>query len=101
MTDAFLAKYDTEGHLLWVRGAGGEAEDGANDVITDKMGNVYICGYFSGPVYFNELPVIGGGQFIAKYNSSGEVLWVKQVAEVTELRTGSGYIQTKKMILLK
>jgi hypothetical protein len=84
-TDAFLAKYDAEGHLLWVRGAGGEAEDGANDVITDKMGNVYICGYFSGPVYFNELPVIGGGQFIAKYNSSGEVLWVKQVAEVTNL----------------
>jgi hypothetical protein len=84
-TDAFLAKYDGNGQLLWVRGAGSDSEDGANDVITDSQGNIYMCGYFGGIAYFDDLQVIGGGQFVAKYDSNGRILWVKQIGETDNL----------------
>jgi len=85
LTDAFLAKYDSTGDLLWLRGAGSAADDGANDVITDSEGNAYICGYFGGVAHFDDLQVIGGGMFIAKYNANGHIVWVKQINEVDNL----------------
>ncbi len=83
--DLFLAKYDTTGKLIWVRGAGGAGDDGGSDVTTDGDGNIFICGYFSGMAYFEELQVTGGGQFIAKYNPDGQIRWVKQIDETTNL----------------
>jgi gliding motility-associated-like protein len=54
----------------------------AYDVETDAMGNSYVCGYFSGETSFSTTisfpDAIGNGDiFIAKYNSQGEVQWVK------------------------
>ncbi len=83
--DLFLAKYDSNGQVLWVRGAGGAGDDGANDVITDGLGNVYICGYFSGTALFGDLQIEGGGQFIAKYDAEGRIRWVKQIDETDNL----------------
>jgi hypothetical protein len=85
LTDAFLAKYDSTGELLWVRGAGSSGEDGANDVILDSDGNTYICGYFGGVAHFDDLQIIGGGLFIAKYDPTGKILWVKQIDELDNL----------------
>ena len=85
MNDLFLAKYDSLGNLLWVRGAGGAGDDGANDVITDKLGNIYICGYLGGLSDFDDLQITGGGLFIAKYDPEGKIGWVKQIDETSNL----------------
>ena len=42
--DAWVAKYDAAGHVLWKRQFGTETADDANGVTTDTAGNVYITG---------------------------------------------------------
>ena len=84
-TDIFLVKYDSSGQLIWVKGAGSGGEDGANDVTTDSQGNIYVCGYIGGISEFDDLQVVGGGFFVAKYDPNGLILWVKQNSETTDL----------------
>lgn len=70
----YLAKYNTSGQLLWER-----IEDGfgtANKVVVDKNGNLYIVGTMKTGSIGN-ITVNGGGFFAAKYNSEGDVQWVK------------------------
>ena len=42
--DAFVIKFDGDGHRLWARQPGTSLGDGANGVATDMDGNVYIAG---------------------------------------------------------
>ncbi|PLX07949.1 MAG: hypothetical protein C0598_12860 [Marinilabiliales bacterium] len=65
----------------WVRNSGGESSDQAYCISSDNDGNVYMSGWFSGNAYFGDFVLSSeGGKdiFIAKYNSSGEILWVKK-----------------------
>lgn len=80
--DIFVAKYDRIGKLVWIRQAGGSADDFARSVATDAEGNCYVTGSFQSPT------VDFGGEtakrnsdseiFVAKFDSSGKVLWVRQ-----------------------
>lgn len=77
-TDAWVAKYNTSGALLWKRQLGTSGADGSSGVATDSLGNVYISGYTSGS--------LGGANkgegidaWVAKYNSSGEPVWKRQL----------------------
>jgi hypothetical protein len=84
-SDFFITKYDATGNVLWAKSIGGIGNDISNDVSTDATGNVYITGYFTSPtitfgsttltnvdnsVNYNDI-------FIAKFDSSGNVLWAK------------------------
>ena len=42
--DAWAAKYDAAGRLLWKRQLGTEVYDAASGVATDAAGNVYLTG---------------------------------------------------------
>lgn len=81
LADIFLAKYDNNGSVLWVKSAGGGNTDVAYSVITDKFGNIFITGYFhSSIIYFNNLFLMnsaGKDMFIAKYNSDGNIVWAQ------------------------
>jgi hypothetical protein len=75
--DAFLAKYDSSGSLLWVRQMGTTAHDLSYSVAVDGSGNAYISGYTEGNLVG---PNAGPGDaFLAKYNSSGALLWTRQM----------------------
>ncbi|HET6245867.1 MAG: gliding motility-associated C-terminal domain-containing protein [Bacteroidetes bacterium] len=88
--DIFLAKYDgITGDVLWVKSAGGAMTgDMGYKVCSDPLGNVYITGQFRGQVNFGSISVnsmidpIDGlpsyDVFIAKYDGSGNEVWVKQ-----------------------
>jgi hypothetical protein len=88
--DAFLAKYDSTGKLIWVQNAGGIG--GAAEswkVAADEDGNVCVTGNFEGKADFGDQSLVsrslGDGQsdmFVAKYNSAGKVLWVRQAGEM-------------------
>lgn len=85
-SDSFLAKYDLSGNLLWVKSCGGEQDDFIFGNAVDKAGNCYISGVFEGAMNLggitltNDADPFGQIGFIAKYDTSGNVLWAKQIS---------------------
>ena len=75
--DIFVVKYYSNGILAWVKHAGGPAEDGGTST-TVKNGEVYLtCNTLSPYVVF-ENDSIPGPSYIVKYDSSGNLKWVKK-----------------------
>jgi len=77
--EMFIAKYDPSGNLLWVKLAGGVDNDQGNCIKWNK-GFLYVCGGFSDTAFFESTSVISKGEsdaFVAKYDDSGNLLWVK------------------------
>jgi hypothetical protein len=79
----FLAKFSPQGTELWSRVAGSTTSiigQGANAVAVDGDDNIY----FTGQLFPSETSTFegvtlaaGAAGFVAKYNSAGSVLWVK------------------------
>lgn len=64
----------------WTRLLGTAADDGANDMVVDSSGNIFICGYTDGNLN-GETNSGGTDAFIAKYNKSGTLQWVKLLGD--------------------
>jgi hypothetical protein len=81
--DMFAAKYDTTGTLLWVAQAGGTNFANGSGIAADGTGNCYVTGAFSGVAWFGPTEVVGSlafansDIFVAKYDASGNLLWVR------------------------
>jgi hypothetical protein len=83
--DAFVAKYDEFGTVLWAKAISGSNEqDWGYDVTTDNANNVLVIGYFqSTSLKFTPTDSIvktttsSRNGFLAKYNSSGVFQWAK------------------------
>ncbi len=76
--DAFIARYDQSGAKKWLRLLGSTALDSAGAVAIDGSGNIYITGTTNGDLGGNK----NSGSFdafIASYDSSGEMRWVKHL----------------------
>jgi len=88
--DMFLAKYDANGNVLWVRNAAGLGDDKANSVAIDASGNAYVTGSFTsfyltfGTVMLTNADTTSYTDdiFIAKYTSSGSVAWAKRAGDL-------------------
>lgn len=88
VSDIFIASYDSEGNLRWVKSAGGSENDTAQSIAVDSNGNSYITGFYTGNATFakgdpNETQLLASNSryqsiFLAKYNSIGDFLWVVQ-----------------------
>lgn len=84
-TDILLLKYSSDGELLWGRVAGGPYNDAAFGVDTDKDGNVYITGAYSGLAVFGDTVISNIDpdgvnlpfSFVARYSPNGELVWVR------------------------
>src|SRR5262249_9908392 len=57
-TDVLVAKFDTQGTLVWQKIAGVESNQGADAVAVDAKGDVYVAGYFMKGLDF------GGGTLV-------------------------------------
>lgn len=83
-SDIFLVKYNASGNVQWAQSAGGSANDLANGVAADSLGNAYITGYFSssninfGTGIINNNTANTQDVFITKYNGSGTAAWVQR-----------------------
>lgn len=81
-SDAFTAKLDPDGRVLWVRTVGGPRPDCGNEVCADADDNILVVGNSYGPVRTEtkEWPHAGGmDSFVLKYSSSGELLWAEPI----------------------
>ncbi|MCW3085269.1 MAG: hypothetical protein JWP12_2635 [Bacteroidetes bacterium] len=83
--DIFIAKYDATGNCLWAKRAGGShpccySDDSGNAITTDNAGNSYITGSIVDTADFDSFTLIASSNdiFVAKYDVSGNALWVKQ-----------------------
>ena len=90
--DAFLAKYDGNGTLIWLKRAGGTGSDIAHGIVIDALGQVAIVGEFQGNATFDSNSVTAAGlgdAFIAKYDAAGNNLWVRSGGSTTSFATDS------------
>jgi hypothetical protein len=83
--DAFLAKYSTDGDLLWVKSFGGEDNDSVTRIAITDDGDIVVCGYFvysmdadPGPSETVITTLASANQdnvFVSKFSSTGDFLW--------------------------
>jgi hypothetical protein len=80
-SDAYIRKYNASGGLLWSRQLGTSGFDYAMGTSADGLGNVYTAGWTWGPLggTYSGLSDV----FIAKYNSAGTQLWIRQLGTST------------------
>ncbi len=85
-SDIFVAKYDSSGALVWAKRAGGSSSDLGRGIAVDGLGNSYVTGNFDGSATFglgepNQTMLTSDGSsdvFVAKYDSSGALVWAKR-----------------------
>ncbi|MFW5972796.1 MAG: hypothetical protein ACOCTG_02295 [Bacteroidota bacterium] len=78
--DGFMAKYDTDGALTWVRQIGGADWIAAADVSVDPSDQAVVAGHFQGIATLQGVALESAGDydvFVATYDSSGDVLWAE------------------------
>ena len=60
-------------------------QSNANRTVTDSQGNMYMIGFFTDSISFDNLPAItasyfsNGTNFFAKFDSLGNCLWLKKI----------------------
>lgn len=80
-SDAFVAKYDSSGNIVWAIGEGGCMDDVTYDVAVDPSGNVIAVGYFMTNANFSGTILSSAGVddiFVAKYNAAQNLLWARR-----------------------
>lgn len=76
-----IIKYDSIGNVVWVRKITSTNYTNGNCISIDKKSNVYVAGVFVNNAVLGTttLTTTGSGNdlFVAKYDSAGSLLWVK------------------------
>lgn len=86
--DMFIAKYDNEGNIKWVRTGDGGSYNYLYEISVDKSGNSYVSANFSNTMQFEGAPVVtsvgGTDIFIIKYDTNGNYNWIKTAGGVSD-----------------
>lgn len=77
----YLAKHDAAGNIVWANTFPDEVAS-IRDMSLDAQGNVYLIGEFTQTLTLGghsiSNPQFGNKPFVVKYNTSGQVIWLKQ-----------------------
>lgn len=83
-SDAFIAKLDASGNLMWTKTFGGSGDDEAKDLMMDLSGSIYAAGNFRNTVDFdpgsgtdNRNATGMSDMFMLKLDASGNFMWAK------------------------
>ena len=102
--DAFVAKYDPNGKLVWAKQFGGPGDTvPRSDVLDiDNDNNVIVCGNFNntvdfdpGPAVFNLTSTAHIQSFIVKLNKDGDFIWAKQFGNSPIVYSGAHIADVK------
>lgn len=84
--DIFLAKFDSNGNVVWAKSAGGPTAEYITSVAVDSFGNPYLTGYADNSIItFDTIHLVNIGVFIVKYDFNGNALWAQTAGGGTGL----------------
>ena len=79
--DIFLAKYNPNGSVIWVRNISSQGSDFVAQLLIDKNNDVYVSGgFWATTLTIGTTTLTNSGDFrlfTVKYNANGQVIWVK------------------------
>lgn len=103
----FFAKFDSEGNYIFARSLEGDGEDfDLVDSETDKYGNIFLSGYFWGTLDFDPGTNVEAlysdkeSTFFAKYNTTGQLIFVKNLVCTEYSLIRDFYITSENDIIL-
>lgn len=80
--EAFLAKFNKSGEVVWAKQAQSSGNSAANSVSLDRDGNVFISGTYANSMSIGGASLqaeAGSDVFVAKYSPEGAVLWANKL----------------------
>lgn len=81
LTDIFISKVSANGANQWTESFGGSQSDRGLGVAVDGLGNVFVCGFYTGSIDFGNGVSLtsNGGQdaFVLKLDANGNALWAR------------------------
>lgn len=88
--ELFLAKLDSSGNLIWVNQIGGTSNEYNREMAINKWSEVVLTGMFPGVTDFDPGPGVtnltsagGNDAYIAKYDSSGALVWAGRIGNAS------------------
>ncbi|MGB6296562.1 MAG: DUF4114 domain-containing protein [Rivularia sp. (in: cyanobacteria)] len=87
INDAFVAKLDSSGNVLWAENFNStslESISSSLGIDSDEVGNTYTTGFFTGTVDFGDTSLTSVGlsdTFVTKLDSNGNVIWAEQIGD--------------------
>lgn len=90
--DIFVARYHTDGSLLWVKNAGGSSNEEGYAITALSDNSTVVTGYYNshnitfGSGEPNQILYDTAGNldiFVARYNSNGTLAWAKRAGGIT------------------
>lgn len=84
--DIFILRLTHDGDFVWAKSIGGVKNEYVSTILNDNYGGIFIAGNFKGNVDFDPGPGVtnlngdgGVDAFLAKYDTSGDLKWAKQI----------------------
>lgn len=74
----FLAKYNSDGQILWAESLNGSGLKGTQAIICDADKNILLTGYFEDSLQIADTTLVSKGLtdlFLAKFSPEGSLLW--------------------------
>jgi len=80
--DIFITKFNKNGDVIWAKKIGSNGSDESYSIIADKQNNIIVAGSVQTVAYFDSVEISNNDLgsrtlFIAKYNSEGKLIFVK------------------------
>jgi hypothetical protein len=79
--DSFIAKYDANGNVQWVKTGSSPYDEVAWGITKDNAGRLYIAGEFNAYAVFDNIALTTAGwcdAFVACYDANGAIQWAKR-----------------------
>ena len=99
---SFFSRLDKNGSVLWAKQAFGTWNT-ADNVSTNSAGEVYFTGNYIDSMTIDTISIIstfsGAGSFIAKFDSSGTLIWLKNI-EGVQVKIGDISIDINQSVVV-
>jgi len=80
-SDAYLAKFDATGNLVWIRVFTTTGHETIGNLVLDAANNLYLQLSSSRSLSLSSSLTIGSGYHIVRYSSQGEPTWARSISQ--------------------
>ncbi len=87
--DVYLTKYDSAGNVVWQNLVGSAGSASGYGLALDPSGGVVISGASTADLSTNSVADGNNDSFVARYDTSGNQTWIKQIQTLATNQAGS------------